>query len=255
MYLANTFHSVVKKGSERCLFKAVRQFSTEAVEDSVIRQAGIIDDSDDSSNYEEYIEMKRNKSRLLPQHHNILHNKVPYSSSKGWFHDTIKYKRRLYGRYGSISAVHPGVMWPTKNDLDDIREYESVAYPHTLEEMIEKSIAEKKLRESTIREREEAISKKMESLEKWKEELKARVLKKEEAMLAAKARKDRLMEEVRRHFGFKVDPRDDRFKEMLEKKEREEKKLAKEAKRKAKEAKAMAKLTEAVAKASIESKD
>lgn len=254
MYLVNTAHSVVRKGSERFWFKVVCKFSTQAVDDSVTNQAGVIDDSD-GQNYEEYIEMKRNKSRLLPQHRNILHNKVPYSESKGWFHDTVKYKRRLYGRYGSISAVNPGLMWPTKSDLEEIKEYESVAYPHTIQELIEKANAAKKLREETVRQREEEISKKMESLEKWKEELKARVKQKETAMLAAKAKKDRLMEEVRRHFGFKVDIRDERFKEMLAKKEKEEKKLEKEAKRKAREEKELARLTELASKVSVESKD
>lgn len=47
-----------------------------------------------------------------------------------------------------------------------------------------------------------------------------------------------------RHFGFKVDSRDERFKEMLEMKEREDKKRQKEAKRKLKEAKVMEKMVE-----------
>lgn len=55
-------------------------------------------------------------------------------------------------------------------------------------------------------------------------------------------RKERLIEEVRRHFGYKVDPKDDRFKEMLEKKEKEEKKAMKEARKKAREEKVVKKL-------------
>ena len=39
------------------------------------------------------------------------------------------------------------------------------------------------------------------------------------------------MEEVRRHFGYKVDVKDERFQEMLEKKEREQRKARKEAKK------------------------
>jgi hypothetical protein len=48
-------------------------------------------------------------------------------------------------------------------------------------------------------------------------------------------RKERLIEEVRMHFGYTVDPRDEKFKEMLEKKEKEQKKAMKEAKRKARD--------------------
>jgi hypothetical protein len=60
------------------------------------------------------------------------------------------------------------------------------------------------------------------------------------------AKKDRLVEEVRRHFGFKIDPRDDRFKELLEQKEKEERKKAKEAKKKARQELVMARLGEQI---------
>jgi hypothetical protein len=39
------------------------------------------------------------------------------------------------------------------------------------------------------------------------------------------------MEEVRRHFGYTVDPKDERFQEMLAKKEKEQKKAMKEARK------------------------
>ena len=58
----------------------------------------------------------------------------------------------------------------------------------------------------------------------------------------AKERKDRLIEEVRRHFGYTIDPRDERFKEMLEAKEKEQRKALKESKRQVKETKLMTKL-------------
>jgi hypothetical protein len=48
---------------------------------------------------------------------------------------------------------------------------------------------------------------------------------------------------VRIHFGFKLDTREERFKEMLEQKEKEEKKKQKEAKRHVKEAKMIERLT------------
>jgi hypothetical protein len=58
----------------------------------------------------------------------------------------------------------------------------------------------------------------------------------------AKERKDRLIEEVRRHFGYTVHAKDERFKELLEKKEKEQKKALKEAKKQAKEAKMLDKI-------------
>ena len=55
-----------------------------------------------------------------------------------------------------------------------------------------------------------------------------------------------MVEEVRRHFGFKIDPRDERFKELLEQKEKEERKKAKEAKKKARQERITAKLEEQI---------
>jgi hypothetical protein len=119
-----------------------------------------------------------------------------------------------------------------------------VAFPYTLEEMIKMNQQEKKEKLEAIQKREDQIAKNLEKLENWKTDLANRVAKKENDARMAKERKDRIVEEVRRHFGFKVDTRDDRFKELLEQKEKEDKKLQKEAKRKAKEEKMMAKLAE-----------
>ncbi|XP_067010299.1 large ribosomal subunit protein mL64 [Anabrus simplex] len=199
---------------------------------------------DDFEVDEEAVEEKRNKSRLNVEHRNILYDCVPYPEPVAWFHHTVKYKQKMYGLYGEASGVNPGIMWPTREQLADIREYESVAYPDTLQEMISKSVQAKLEKEQIIKNREEEILKKMEKLEQWKREVNDRIRKKEAEARAAKEKKDRLVEEVRQHFGYKVDPRDERFKELLEKKEKEEKKLAKEAKRKDKEAKALAKLME-----------
>lgn len=51
-----------------------------------------------------------------------------------------------------------------------------------------------------------------------------------------------MVDEVRRHFGFTLDPRDERFQEMLAKREKEQKKQEKMAKKEAKEKMMIAKL-------------
>lgn len=51
-----------------------------------------------------------------------------------------------------------------------------------------------------------------------------------------------MVEEVRRHFGFTLDPRDERFQEALAKREKEQKKLERQAKMEAKEKMMIAKL-------------
>lgn len=71
-------------------------------------------------------------------------------------------------------------------------------------------------------------------MEQWTAELQAKLAKKEAALEAARVRKERLVEEIRRHFGFTISPRDEKFKELLAQKEKEEKKKKKEAKKQAK---------------------
>ncbi|KAK7862941.1 hypothetical protein R5R35_004897 [Gryllus longicercus] len=197
---------------------------------------------------EEELEAIRNKSRLRISDRNLIHNNVPYPRPVAEHHYTVKYKRRLYGRYGAESGVDPKICWPSSDDLMIMREYESASRPHSLQEMININLESKAAERKRIILREQEIATKLAKLEKVKEELNARIRKREADALVAKAKKDRLIEEVRRYFGFKVDPKDERFKEMLEKKEKEEKKLAKEAKKKAREAKYLSQLVEASGK-------
>lgn len=207
---------------------------------------------DDSS--EDAVELKKtfNKSRLLNQHRNILHEESPYREPNSWIHLSEKYRRKIFARYGSQSGVNPRISFQKKADVVTQAELEKVAEPLTLEQMIAISVQKHSEKQEQIRSREEDVAKKLDKLDQWKNELNAKVAKKEADALAAKERKERLIEEVRRHFGFKVDPRDDRFKEMLEQKEREDKKKQKEVKRKAKEEKMMAKLVEKTAKTKVE---
>lgn len=88
-------------------------------------------------------------------------------------------------------------------------------------------------------------------MDEWTADLKAKIAKKQADLEAARSRKERLVEEVRRHFGFKISPHDERFKEMLAQKEKQEKKKKKEAKKQAK----LDKLTSMVKKGQGESKE
>ncbi|EZA51716.1 Growth arrest and DNA damage-inducible proteins-interacting protein [Ooceraea biroi] len=165
-----------------------------------------------SRHVQRQIARKQNKSRLEPQHRNIVMGVRPYKSSKDWFHTTVKYKKRMLGRYGLEGNAEPaGFAWPTPEEIEDAKEYERVAYP-----------------------RENTIIEKLGKMEQWTTELQDKIARKEAALEAARLRKERLVEEVRRHFGFKISPNDNKFKEMLAQKEKEEKKKNKEAKKQAK---------------------
>lgn len=83
---------------------------------------------------EEEIYEMRNKSRLWPQHYRILHDQKPYDESQEYYHDRVWYKKRILGRYGiDAPGVPAGICWPSKEDIEDKKEYESLAYPSDLQ--------------------------------------------------------------------------------------------------------------------------
>ncbi|KAK2588475.1 hypothetical protein KPH14_004458 [Odynerus spinipes] len=182
------------------------------------------------------IEKKRNKSRLNPQHRNILFGQRPYDKPIEWFHNTVKYKKRTLGKYGLKAVEVPaGFAWPTVEEVEDMKEYERVAYPHSIQE--EWTRIEKKNKEEAeaIKAREADISAKMIKMEKWITELNVKLAKKEAEMLEAKRLRERLIEEVRSELGVTVSIYDDKFKEALAQKEKEERKKQKAAKKKLRE--------------------
>ncbi|XP_047364010.1 uncharacterized protein LOC124954721 [Vespa velutina] len=189
------------------------------------------------------IEKKRNKSRLNPHHRNILFGQRPYNESIEWFHNTVKYKKRMLGKYGMKAVGVPaGFAWPTPEEVEDMKEYERVAYPYSIQEEWARIEEEKRQKAEAIKAREDDISQKMAKLDKWMNDLNTRLAKKEADLLEAKKHKERLIEEVRYQLGFDVPIHDEKFKAAMAEKEKEEKKKLKEAKKKLKEEKMLAKL-------------
>jgi len=186
------------------------------------------------------IERKRNKSRLYPDHYAIYHNENPYTTPVYAYHDSLRYKRRTYGKFGQSSGVDPSVLWPTKEELADILEYDELAHPLSVHEMLDKVKTKKADERSRRLLREKDVAAKVAKIDQWKKDFHDKVRRKSEEVAAAKERKDRLVEEIRQYFGYKIDPRDDRFKEMLAKKEKEAKKLSKTEKQKARDLKLLA---------------
>lgn len=209
-------------------------------------QATVLFDDDDTVLKEAIVEKSRNKSRLSPQDRKVLHDTVPYDEAQSWIHNTVKYKRMMFGRYGLASGVDPRLCFYSNNELEDQKEYERVAFPFTLQEMMKENAKSKAEQEQAVRKREDDIDKKMAKLDTWTKELNARIAKKEADAKAANDRKERLVEEVRRQFGFKLDTRDERFQELVAQKEKEDKKKKKEERRKAKEEKMLARLQKTV---------
>lgn len=110
----------------------------------------LAEEADQSKDDEERIQKCRNVSGLKPLHRNIA-NRVFPSEEKTLPHEfTVRYNKRMFGRYGYESGVNPSICWPTKSELEDRKEYESVAYPYTITEVAER---EKVKREQLEQER------------------------------------------------------------------------------------------------------
>ncbi|KAG5320534.1 G45IP protein, partial [Acromyrmex heyeri] len=187
--------------------------------------------------YQEELTKKRNKSRLNPKDRNILMDKPPYEQPIEWYHNTVRYKKRMLGRYGFEGNKEPaGFAWPTPKEVKILQEYERVAFPESLQERWKKLEEKKRIKAEKVK-AEDEIAEKLSKVDQWTAELNARVAKKKAEMEAARLHKERLVEEIRKHFGFRISPHDERFKTMLQQKEKEEKKKKKEAKKKAKDEK------------------
>ncbi|KAL7306873.1 hypothetical protein TKK_0001033 [Trichogramma kaykai] len=177
---------------------------------------------------EEEIEKMRNVSGLAPQHRNIIHDKKPYNNAPETYHNSIWYKKKLIGRYGLEAAeVNPAICWPTKDDILDLQEYEKIEYPDKLQELWKKFENDKIEAKEKIRKREEEIDKTVANFDKWQADLESKIQAKEAALLLSKQQRQRTLDEVREQYGYRIDPNDEKFKELLEKKEKEDKKKKK----------------------------
>lgn len=92
----------------------------------------------------------------------------------------------MYGRYGTASGVNPSICFPLKEELDDRKEYERVAFPQTIPQMIAEAKQKRQEIEDRKMQRQKDIVEKMKKLEQWKKDLFNRIEKKENEVRAAK---------------------------------------------------------------------
>lgn len=115
-----------------------------------------------------------------------MHGNVPYKEPTKWFHGTVKYSQSMYGRYGKASGTDPSLCWPTEEELADKIEYEKIAHPFTIQQMVEEAAIKHQEKEERIQLRQKDIIKNMAKLEQFKKELKNKIAKKEEEAMTAK---------------------------------------------------------------------
>ncbi|KAG7164418.1 growth arrest and DNA damage-inducible proteins-interacting protein 1-like [Homarus americanus] len=188
-------------------------------------------DYDDKSQYEDIIEKKRNKSRLNTRHFQEFHKLSRQLTEDEEQAFRLSYQRKLYGLHGAASGINPAKLWPSMEEMNWNKEYERVSCPNSIHEMINKAIKLKEEEQRMLKQRQEDLVHKVAKLEGWKKEVRQRIEKQEKEAQEAKGKKERLIEEVRQILGYRIDPRDERFKEALLQKEQAERKASKAAKK------------------------
>ncbi|XP_013780419.1 growth arrest and DNA damage-inducible proteins-interacting protein 1-like [Limulus polyphemus] len=188
------------------------------------------------------LDLKRDKSRLPSRIKQMyIQKEMPILYED--YHYSVRNLRKYYAAFGSSSGLNPGIMWPTKAELKDILEHDSVFHP-SLQDMLSKVRHQREKEEREKKLREQEIKNNIAKLDALKKDFYQKQAKKAADAQGQKEKKERMIEEVRQFLGYDIDPKDPKFKEMLEKKEKEEKKAEKEARKKEKQDKMLAKLAQ-----------
>ncbi|KAL0105164.1 hypothetical protein PUN28_016660 [Cardiocondyla obscurior] len=221
--------------AERCFATESAKPKDEIVDITAADEKPMYPEIPDDPEFHKELAKKQNKSRLTEAHRNILMGVRPYEQPVEWYHKTVRYKRRMLGRYGLKSVDEPaGFAWPLLKEVKEYQDYERIAFPLSIQERWKKLEEEKRLKAEKIQAREAEITEKLAKMNQWTAELNAKIAKKEAELENARIRKEKIVEEVRKHFGFKISVHDEKFKTMMAQKEKEDKKKKKEAKKQAK---------------------
>eukprot|EP00088_Acartia_fossae_P006462 TRINITY_DN1296_c0_g1_i3.p1 TRINITY_DN1296_c0_g1~~TRINITY_DN1296_c0_g1_i3.p1 ORF type:complete len:275 (-),score=68.69 TRINITY_DN1296_c0_g1_i3:139-963(-) len=187
---------------------------------------------------DEYIQSRRNKSRLSASDRQILHGKPPYTGITFQYVDSQrlpKFRRPMFGRYGAKkTGINPGELWPTKRDVELAKEWESLYQPKSLHEMMEDIHREREAKETTKQRREELIDANLEKHENlvaaWQNRIQAKTRLEENA----KNRRARVLAELKEEFGYEVNPNDEIMSTKIQEREKVLIKEERELKRKLK---------------------
>lgn len=173
---------------------------------------------------DEYIQSRRNKSRLSASDRQTLHGKPPYVGVSFQYNDahrSRKFKQSMFGRYGSKSTgINPGELWPTQNDVELAKEWENLYQPAPLRQMIDEINQSKQAlllkrmeRESLI---EENLKKHDAQLAAWENRVNAR----SRLAQGATDRRNKILAELKEEFGYDVNPEDEIMKTRIQEREK-----------------------------------
>ena len=114
-------------------------------------------------------------------------------------------------------------MWPAKDELEYIKGYEK-AFSPPFEKLVADLKQRKEAEAKKIKDREDEVLANLKKLPQIKKEFWAKYHQMHDEKEQEKAKKEKLVQEVREFVGYDLDPKDPRFEEALLKKDEERKK-------------------------------
>merc|ERR1719474_1542330 len=192
----------------------------------------------------DFIQSRRNKSRLSASDRQILHGNPPYHGvmfEYNSMHRSKEFKRSMLSKYGKEkTGVEPGIVWPTAKEVQLAIEWEELYQEKPLIDQIKetKRNIEKRKEDRIARELlvEESLNKMDAQVKQWK----ARVGAKNKLAEAERERREKVLAELKLEFGYNINPEDNYMKERIVEREKVIIKEEREAKKAAKKEKAAA---------------
>jgi len=192
----------------------------------------------------EFIQSRRNKSRLSASDRQILHGNPPHHGvmfEYNSMHRSKEFKRSMLSKYGKEkTGVEPGIVWPTAKEVQLAIEWEELYQEKPLIDQIKESKRniEKRKEDRIARELlvEESLNKMDAQVKQWK----ARVGAKNKLAEAERERREKVLAELKLEFGYNINPEDNYMKERIVEREKVIIKEEREAKKAAKKEKAAA---------------
>ncbi|XP_015907816.1 large ribosomal subunit protein mL64 [Parasteatoda tepidariorum] len=195
-----------------------------------IRVLDVLDDLKEPELTEEEILQKRFKSRLPERIHKMFIQKqsLPLENKS----DFQMYRlRSQWAKFGSQTNINPGICWPTRKQIMETIDYDKTFEP-SLQERLRRVNEERMAKEKEKQEYEAEVDQNMANLDKWIAEYHGRIAKQEEKVRQLRDKREKLVEEISEYLGYEIDPKDPRFKEAVEQRDKAKKKEMKAQKQK-----------------------
>lgn len=148
----------------------------------------------------------------------------------------------MLGQYGAReTGVDPGICWPTDEQVGLARDWEQLYQEKPLREQIKDVKAAVAKRKEDRLAREKAVDDSLAKMETQIKQWKTRMSSRNQAAEADRARREKILAELREEFGYNVNPQDNYMKERIAEREKAIMKEEREAKKAAKKEKLAAK--------------